>query len=142
MFDIIQRDAMIDAMRRELTDYGVRELRSPEEVDAVISAQKGTILVFVNSVCGCAAGAARPGLKLSFRSEQKPDEIVTVFAGQDREATERARSYFKGFQPSSPSAYLLKNGEVVAALHRHQIEGRNAEQVALQLEQMFAKFCN
>ncbi len=130
------------AMRAELTDHGVQELRAPEEVDAVLSKKRGTALVVVNSVCGCAAGAARPGVVEALKtSAVLPDHVTTVFAGQDKEATARAREYFKGFAPSSPSVWLLKDGDVVFKLERHQIEHRSAGDIAADIRAAFQQHC-
>src|SRR5690242_7982527 len=118
-------------MREELTAIGFEELRTPAEVDSALAAKKGSVLVFVNSVCGCAAGMARPGMAQALASTAvRPDRLVTVFAGQDRDATMRARSYFADQPPSSPSIALLKDGKTVAFVPRHHIEGRTAEHVA------------
>lgn len=133
---------MVKPMRDDLTRLGVQELKTVADVDAVLADQQGTALVFVNSVCGCAAGAARPGLGLALVHEgAKPDKVYTVFAGQDLDATARARSYFGEYQPSSPSVALLKDGEVVAFVHRHQIEGRGPDQIAGMLLQAFEAHC-
>ncbi|OYT71618.1 MAG: hypothetical protein CFK52_07550 [Chloracidobacterium sp. CP2_5A] len=130
------------AMRAELTDHGVRELRTPEEVDAALSKKEGTALIVVNSVCGCAAGAARPGVVEALKtSAVLPDQVTTVFAGQDKEATARAREYLKGFAPSSPSVWLLKDGDVVFKLERHQIEHRNAADIASDIRNAIQKHC-
>lgn len=126
---------MVQPMRDEVTRLGVKELRTPAEVDAALKGAKGTSLVFVNSVCGCAAGNARPALKILMGTAVKPDHAWTVFAGQDREATEKARSYFTGQPPSSPCFVLLKDGAVVGILHRHDIEGRMAPDIAADLEE-------
>lgn len=135
-------EMMIKPMRDDLTRHGVEELRTLEEVDAAIGSMEGTALVFVNSVCGCAAGAARPGLAVALESATiKPDKVYTVFAGQDLEATARARSYFGEFQPSSPSIALLKDGEVVSFVHRYQIEGRAATDIATHLVAEFEAHC-
>lgn len=128
-------------MREELTRLGVEETRTPEDVDSVIRDTKGTVMVVVNSVCGCAAGRARPGVALALKHSLVPDKVVTVFAGADIEATERARSYFKSFPPSSPSIGLLQNGELVYMLQRHQIEGREAPEIADELTKAFDRFC-
>src|SRR5688572_25715321 len=122
-------EILIKPLRDDLTRYGVDETRTPEEVDKAVQ-QPGTVMIVVNSVCGCAAGKARPGVGLALQHGVKPDKIVTVFAGADIEATDRARSYFKGYRPSSPSVGILKNGELVFILERHQIEGREAPQIA------------
>lgn len=135
-------EMMVRPMREDLTRLGVEELKSVADVDAVLGNHQGTALVFVNSVCGCAAGAARPGLGMALAQPgPKPDKVYTVFAGQDLEATARARSYFGEYQPSSPSAALVKDGEVVAFLHRHQIEGRGPDQIATMLSQAFEAHC-
>jgi putative YphP/YqiW family bacilliredoxin len=126
---------MVQPMRDEVTRLGVKELKTPAEVDAALKGAKGTSLVFVNSVCGCAAGNARPALKILMGKAVKPDHAYTVFAGQDREATEKARSYFTGQPPSSPCFVLLKDGSVVGMLHRHDIEGRMAPDIAADLEE-------
>ena len=136
-------------MRQELTDLGVRELRTAAEVDAVLGRQLGqpgdpqgpTVMVVVNSVCGCAAGKARPGIAMALQHKTKPDIVTSVFAGADIEATDRARSYFTGYGPSSPSIALLKDGQLVYMLERYQIEGRDAHQIAGELSQAFEKFC-
>ena len=124
----------IQPMRDELTRIGFTELRTPAEVNVALGPKSGTALVFVNSVCGCAAGMARPGMAQALaRSGVRPDLLLTVFAGQDRAATARAREHFASVAPSSPSVALLKDGEVVAFMARHQIEGRSAEMVADEL---------
>lgn len=132
---------LVQPMRDELTRLGVRELRTAEEVDATLQHQHGTILVVVNSVCGCAAGAARPAVTLALKHAKKPDLLTTVFAGQDKEATEQARTYFHGYAPSSPSIALFKEGEVVHMVQRRDIEGKSAEQIATGLIAAFDKFC-
>lgn len=132
---------MTEPMRAELTRLGVEDLRTPEQVDEVLGKNEGTVLVVVNSVCGCAAGNARPGVAKALSNEKQPDRVVTVFAGVDREATQKARAYFKGYNPSSPQIALLKGGEVVAMLERQNIEGRNADQVAQDIVAAFDKFC-
>lgn len=134
-------EMMIRPMREDLTRLGVEEMKTPEAVDETIRNSKGTLMVVVNSICGCAAGKARPGVALALQNEVKPDKIATVFAGADIEATERARSYFKGYGPSSPSIALLKDGELVYMLERYQIEGRNAHEIAGELTQAFQKYC-
>jgi putative YphP/YqiW family bacilliredoxin len=132
---------MVRPMREELTRVGFRELRTPEEVDSVLGSARGTTLVMVNSICGCAAGKARPGVTLALRHAAKPDLLTTVFAGQDAEATARARSYFSDYPPSSPSVALLRDGKPVFMLERFRIEGRMPEQIAAELTQAFDRFC-
>lgn len=127
-------------MRDELTVLGVQETRTPAEVDAAIQSS-GTVMVVVNSVCGCAAGRARPGIAMALRNGITPDKTVTVFAGADIEATERARSHFKGYPPSSPSIGLFRNGELVFMMQRHQIEGREAPEIARELTTAFDRHC-
>jgi putative YphP/YqiW family bacilliredoxin len=134
-------EIMIRPMREDLTRLGVEEMRTPEAVDQTIQNSEGTLMVVVNSICGCAAGKARPGVALALQSEKKPNKVATVFAGADIEATERARSYFTGYGPSSPSIALLKDGQLVYMLERYQIEGRDAHQIAGELSQAFEKFC-
>lgn len=134
-------EIMIRPMREDLTRLGVEELRTPDEVDQTIQDNKGTLMVVVNSICGCAAGKARPGVALALQNEKKPDKVATVFAGADIEATARARSYFTGYGPSSPSIALLKDGQLVYMLERYQIEGRDAHQIAGELTQAFEKYC-
>ena len=133
-------EILIKPMRDELTQLGVQETRTPEQVDAAVQ-QPGTVMVIVNSVCGCAAGKARPGIAMALQNKTLPDSIVTVFAGGDIEATDHARSYFKGYPPSSPSVGLLRDGELVYILQRHQIEGREAPQIASELTAAFDRFC-
>jgi putative YphP/YqiW family bacilliredoxin len=132
---------MVQPMRDDVTKLGAKELRTPEEVDAAM-ADKGTMLVFVNSVCGCAAGSARPGLRMALKHDVLPDRVVTVFAGQDREATDRAREYFLGFPPSSPQIALMRDGKVVHMIQRHHIEGRSAEIIAGKLMDAFDAHCS
>jgi putative YphP/YqiW family bacilliredoxin len=135
-------DEMIVApMRQELTRLGVEETRTAEAVDAVLGEKKGTVLVVVNSVCGCAAGMARPAVAMALDHEVKPERMITVFAGNDREATQRAREYFVGFRPSSPSIALLKDGQVVKMFERWQIEGRQAHDIAAELTAAFDQHC-
>ena len=134
-------EIMIRPMREDLTRLGVEELRSAEEVDNAVKNSPGTLMVVVNSICGCAAGKARPGVALALQHGIKPNKVATVFAGADIEATERARSYFTGYGPSSPSIAILKDGELVYMLERRQIEGRNATEIATELTQAFDKHC-
>ena len=134
-------EIMIRPMREDLTRLGVEELKTPEAVDETVKNSKGTLMVVVNSICGCAAGKARPGVALALQHGIKPDKVATVFAGADVEATERARSYFTGYGPSSPSIALLKDGELVYMLERWQIEGRDANQIATELTKAFDEHC-
>ena len=134
-------EIMIRPMREDLTRLGVEELKTVESVDETIKNSQGTLMVIVNSICGCAAGKARPGVALALQHDVKPDKVATVFAGADIEATERARSYFTGYGPSSPSIALLKDGQLVYMLERYQIEGRDAQQIAGELTQAFDKYC-
>ena len=128
-------------MREELTQLGFQETRTPQEVDAVMQEKTGTVLVVVNSVCGCAAGVARPAIALSLENDVKPDKMITVFAGNDRDATNRAREYFVGYRPSSPSIALFRDGELVKMVERHQIEGRAAHDIASELAAAFNQYC-
>lgn len=134
-------ESLVAPMRAEMVEMGAAELRTVEQVDAALGEAAGTTLVFVNSVCGCAAGNARPALRLALGHAVRPERTVTVFAGQDVEATARARSYFGEYQPSSPSIALLRDGEVVHFVHRHQIEGRSPQAVAADLIHAFDAHC-
>ena len=134
-------ERMITPMRQELTRVGVEEMRTPEQVDAKLKDAKGTTLVVVNSMCGCAARNARPAVATALRHSVKPDHSATVFAGQDVEATAKARAYFTGYPPSSPSIGLLKDGEIVFMLERWQIEGRSSDAIAADLTDAFDRFC-
>ncbi len=134
-------ELMIRPMREELTRLGIEEARTPEAVDEAITATQGTLLVVVNSVCGCAAGKARPGIAMALRHDTRPDRAITVFAGADTAATERARSHFSGYAPSSPSIALLKDGQVVYMLQRSDIEGRDAPAIAHELTRAFDQHC-
>jgi len=135
-------DEMIVApMRAELTRLGIQETRTAAEVDAILGEKKGTVLVVVNSVCGCAAGMARPGVALALRHSVLPEKMITVFAGNDTEATTRARSYFTGYRPSSPAIALMRDGEVVKILERWQIEGRGPQEIAHELTEAFDQYC-
>ena len=134
-------ELMIRPMREELTRIGVEELRTPEDVQKTIEDSKGTVMVVVNAICGCAAGKARPGIAQALQHSVRPDKVATVFAGADIEATEKARSYFTGYEPSSPSIALLKDGKLVYMMERRQIEGRDASQVAGELTQAFDQHC-
>ena len=128
-------------MRQELTGLGVEELRTSDEVDAAVKNTTGTLMIVVNSVCGCAAGKARPGIALALRHGVRPDRIATVFAGADVEATDRARAYFTGYLPSSPSIGILRGGQLAFMLERSQIENRTAEQIAEVLTSAFDAVC-
>lgn len=134
-------ELMIRPMREELTRIGVEELRTPEDVKKTLEDSKGTVMVVVNSICGCAAGKARPGIARALQHSVRPDKVGTVFAGADIEATEKARSYFTGYEPSSPSIALLKDGQLVYMMERRQIEGKDASQVASELIQAFDQHC-
>lgn len=135
-------ERMIAPFREELTRLGFKELRTPEAVDAEIGNKQGTLLLVVNSVCGCAAGKARPGIALALqKSECKPDRLATVFAGADIEATARARELFGNIPPSSPSMALYKSGELVHFIPRYQVENRDAFQIAKHLMEVFKEFC-
>ncbi|KAA1247706.1 BrxA/BrxB family bacilliredoxin [Aquimarina sp. RZ0] len=131
---------LVKPMREDLTNIGFDELQTAEAVEAAI-AKEGTTLVVVNSVCGCAAANARPGAKSSLSNDKKPDNLVTVFAGVDREATDKARGFMVPFPPSSPSMALFKNGELVHMLERHHIEGRPAEMIAENLKDAYNEHC-
>lgn len=128
-------------MRAELTRFGVEELRTAEQVDAAVTATRGTLMIVVNSVCGCAAGKARPGIAMALQHSTRPDRVATVFAGADIEATTRAREHFTGYRPSSPSVGILRDGQLVYMLERHNIENRTAEQIATELASAFDKHC-
>jgi putative YphP/YqiW family bacilliredoxin len=135
-------ERLVTPMRQELTHIGITEMRTPEEVDAKLRAAHGTTLVVVNSVCGCAARNARPAVTQALQHSVKPDSLTTVFAGQDKEAVQRARDYFPGYPPSSPQIALLKDGDLVFMLERHDIEGRTVEEVARDLTAAFDKYCS
>lgn len=132
---------MVQPMRDEMVRMGARELTTVAEVDAALGDQRGTTLVMVNSVCGCAAGGARPALALALKHHNRPQQVVTVFAGQDTEATARARQYFADYAPSSPSLALFRDGEVVHFVHRHMIEGHAPQEIATNLAAAFDKYC-
>ena len=132
---------LIAPMRQELTQLGVRELRTAAEVDESIRETQGTLMIVVNSVCGCAAGKARPGVAVALQHAVKPDVVATVFAGADVEATERARGYFTGYPPSSPSIALLRDGKLIYIMERHQIENQEAPDIAAQLTAAFETHC-
>ncbi len=135
-------ERMVTPMRQELTSLGVEEMRTADEVDAKLKDGKGTTLIVVNSVCGCAARNARPAVAKAIQHAARPDTLTTVFAGQDVAAVQRARSYFTGYPPSSPQIGLLKDGKVVFMLERHQIEGRSAGEIADDLVGAFDKYCS
>ena len=128
-------------MREELTSAGFQELRTVEQVDEMLNKKQGTVLVLVNSICGCAAGSCRPGALLSLENDKTPDVLTTVFAGQDKEATHRARAYMLPFPPSSPSIALFKDGELVHFVERHNIEGHLKEAIAENLSAAYDEFC-
>jgi putative YphP/YqiW family bacilliredoxin len=127
--------------RQDLVQAGVTELKTPADVDMVLKNAKGTALVIVNSVCGCAAGMARPGVKLALQHTKVPEKVTTVFAGVDKEATEQARKYIIGYPPSSPSIALFKDGQPVYVMERWQIEGRSPQEIAYDLVEAFDQFC-
>jgi putative YphP/YqiW family bacilliredoxin len=132
---------LVKPMREELTSLGFQDLQTASDVDAFLSEKSGTALLVVNSVCGCAAGMARPGVRLALQQGRRPDRIGTVFAGQDLEATARARSFFADIPPSSPSMAFFKDGELVAFVPRHRIEGRSADDLARDLVHIFEEHC-
>ena len=134
-------EIMLVPMREELTTLGVEELRTAEEVDRAITTQPGTVMVVVNSICGCAAGRMRPAVRAALQNAARPDKAFSVFAGQDTQATERARSYFTGYPPSSPSIAILRDGKLLYMMQRSDIERRDAAEIASELKQAFEKFC-
>lgn len=134
-------EEFIQPMREELTRLGVEELRTPEAVDAAVKDSSGALMIVVNSICGCAAGKARPGVAMALQHDVRPERVATVFAGADVEATDRARSYFTGYAPSSPSIGILKNGELVYMMERWQIEGKGPEQISQELKRAFDGCC-
>jgi len=134
-------DMMVLPMREELTRLGIQELRTADEVDRAIPNQSGTTMVVVNSICGCAAGRMRPAVRAALQHSTRPEKLYTVFAGQDKEATEQARSYFVGYPPSSPSIAILRDGTVVHMMHRSDIEHREAVDITAELKRVFDKFC-
>ena len=139
-FESYMKD-MVQPMRDDLTRIGITELRTPEDVVANLADLKGTALVVVNSVCGCAAGQCRPGVAKALQNEVKPDHLFTVFAGQDKEATAKAREFLAPYPPSSPSIALFKDGQLVHFIQRHQIEDRSADLIASDLTSAFENFC-
>jgi putative YphP/YqiW family bacilliredoxin len=134
-------ERLVAPMRQELTSLGIEETRTAADVDRVLGEKKGTVLVVVNSVCGCAAGMARPAVAMALEHEVKPEQAITVFAGNDREATQRAREYLVGYRPSSPAIALFRDGEVVKMLERWNIEGREAHDIAAELVAAFDQYC-
>jgi putative YphP/YqiW family bacilliredoxin len=134
-------EIMVIPMREELTRMGVQELRTADEVDRAIVNQAGTTMVIVNSICGCAAGRMRPAVRIALQNTVRPEKLFTVFAGQDAEATERARSYFTGYPPSSPSIALFRDGKLIHMIQRSDIEHREAADIAAELKKTFDKFC-
>lgn len=133
-------EELVKPMRKELTDAGFTELKTPQDVEQALE-KEGTTLVVVNSVCGCAAGSARPGVVLSLNADKKPDHLTTVFAGMEMEATDKARNLMKPYPPSSPSIALFKDGELVHMIERHHIEGRPAQMIAQNLAQAYEENC-
>ncbi|MFG6114410.1 BrxA/BrxB family bacilliredoxin [Halobacillus sp. MO56] len=138
-FNIYMND-VVNQARNEISQAGYKELTTPEEVDEALK-QKGTTLVMINSVCGCAGGVARPAAAHSIHYDKRPDNLVTVFAGQDKEATERARQHFVGYPPSSPSFAFMKDGEIVTMVERHDIEGFEPMEVVGKLQNIFEEHC-
>jgi bacilliredoxin len=134
-------EQLIAAMRRDLTQYGVEETRTPADVDKTLAPGSGTVLMVINSVCGCAAGKARPGIGMALEHSVKPDKVATVFAGGDEAAVNHVRSLLAGYPPSSPSIALFQDGNPVYMIHRSEIEQRNAPQIAKLLTDAFDKFC-
>jgi putative YphP/YqiW family bacilliredoxin len=134
-------EIMVVPMREELTRLGIQELRTAGEVDRALDDQSGTAMVVVNSICGCAAGRMRPAVRAALQHSSRPDKLYSVFAGQDPEATDRARSYFVGYPPSSPSIGLLRDGKLVHMMQRSDIEHREAVDIAAELRRAFDKFC-
>ena len=132
---------LIAPMRGEMTDMGARELRTAAAVDDVVKNSSGVVMMVVNSVCGCAAGKARPGIAMALQHQNRPDVLATVFAGADVEATDRARQYFSGYAPSSPSIGLLRDGKLIYMLERSQIESRSADMIAAELVRAFDQHC-
>jgi putative YphP/YqiW family bacilliredoxin len=139
-FDDFMTD-VVNVAREDMIEAGYEEIRDPSQVDEVLS-REGTTLVLVNSVCGCAGGVARPAAANAIHYDKRPDHLVTVFAGQDREATEKARTYFEGYPPSSPSMAFLKDGKIVTMLERHDIEGSTPMDVIVKLQGIFDEHCH
>jgi putative YphP/YqiW family bacilliredoxin len=134
-------EIMIRPMREDLTRIGVEELKTAAAVDDAVKNTRGTLMIVINSICGCAAGKARPGVALALKNDVRPDRVATVFAGADIEATERARDYFTPYRPSSPSIGILRDGQLVYMMERYQIEGRGPEEIAAELTRAFAEVC-
>lgn len=134
-------ELMVMPMREELTRLGIKEARTAEEVERSVK-QPGTTMLVVNSICGCAAGKMRPAVRVALQNANKPDQTITVFAGQDREATDKARTYFRGYPPSSPSIGLLQDGELVYMMQRSDIETSDPQTIAVKLTQAFNQFCS
>lgn len=134
-------ELMVVPMREELTRLGIEELHTPEEVDQALKKRPGTTMVVVNSICGCAAGRMRPAVRLALENSTKPDRAYSVFAGQEKEATDRARSYFTGYPPSSPSIAILRDGELAYMMPRREIESREAPAIAADLKAAFDRIC-
>jgi len=134
-------DIMVMPMREELTRLGIQELRTAADVDRAMTNETGTTMIVVNSICGCAAGKMRPAVRMALQNAARPDSIFTVFAGQDKEATERARSYFTGYPPSSPSIGILRDGKLIYMMQRSNIETRQEPEIASELVAAFDKFC-
>ncbi len=135
-------EEFIAPMRRELVQLGFKELKTPDDVDQILGAERRTTVVAINSVCGCSAGGMRPALAASLDNAAKPDVLLTVFAGQDLDATARAREYFTGYPPSSPSLALMKDGELVYMMERHEIEGRHPLEIADTLKAVYDEHCS
>lgn len=135
-------EIMIAGMRKELANLGIEETKSPEQVKEAVENTKGTLMVVVNSVCGCAAGGVRPGIAMALQNEAKPDRAITVFAGADIDATDVARDYFTGYSPSSPSIGILKDGKLVKMFERRDLEGRYPEMIAQNLIDAFDTYCS
>jgi putative YphP/YqiW family bacilliredoxin len=134
-------EIMLVPMREELTRVGVQELRTAEEVDRTLRSEPGTVMVIVNSICGCAAGRMRPAVRAALQNGARPDKVYSVFAGQDTEATAQARSYFTGYPPSSPSIALLRDGKLIYMMQRSDIERREAPEIASELKKAFDTYC-
>ncbi len=134
-------ELMVAPMRQDLVRLGFKEMKTPDDVEGLLESA-GTVLVAVNSVCGCSAGGMRPGMALALRHHTRPDLLTTVFAGQELEATEKAREYFTGYPPSSPSVAMLRDGELVFMMERHQIEGHTPQEISEELRRAFDEYCS